>query len=155
MRGLFGAALAVMLLAGSAAVAKPIPDGGPTAKEFVEVLQAAGYKAELGKDDLGDPMITSGAGGKTFLVFFYDCKSNRCTNYQFSAGYDLDKGMTADKVVEWAQKFRFARIHLDDEKDPYLRFDVDAEKGHTTEAIGNNVDRWVGLMGEFQKFIDW
>ena len=54
---------------------------------LVRVMQNAGYRAELTKDNSGDPMIKSSASGADFAILFYGCKSNRnCTTIQFFAG---------------------------------------------------------------------
>ena len=153
MRLVLAAAAAALLLASPAAAAS-IPDGGVTAAEVAEVLKERGYRAEIGKDGHGDPQITSAAEGKTFLVVFFSCRDARCAAYQFSAGFDVDASPGLVKANEWNRKFRFGRLFLDEEDDPILQMDVDAERGHTTEAIDNNLDTWVSILARFKREFD-
>lgn len=146
---------AVLLAAAGAAQARVLPPGGVTADEVAAALREGGFKAELGKDDGGDPMITSALDGSSFKVLFYDCKSGRCAAIQFTAGFDLDKGTSLSKVNMWNREYRFGRAWLDDEMDPYIQYDVDFEIGATTEAIGNVIQRWESLVPDFKKYVDF
>ena len=46
---------------------------GQSPQTIVSALKDAGYKAKLGTDAVGDPMITSAVAGTTFQIFFYNC----------------------------------------------------------------------------------
>lgn len=149
-----GAAVAAMALAGTAAAA-PLPAGGVTAQEVAEALQAQGYKAEIGRDQTGDPMITSSMEGSTFRVMFYDCRAGeRCAAIQFATAFDLEDGLTLSAINTWNRERRFGRAYLDDEMDPFLEYDVDLEVGATTEAIGNALDVWEAVVPAFMRHID-
>lgn len=143
------------IAAAGAAQARVLPDGGVTAAEMAAALQAKGYKAEVGRDGGGDPMISSALDGSAFKVLFYRCETGRCTSIQFSAGFDLDKGLSLAKINLWNRENRFGRGWLDDEMDPYVDLDVDLEHGATTESLTNLVERWEVLMPAFKKFIDF
>lgn len=146
-----GAALVLMLAVGTAAA--PLPDGGMTVREVADVLQERGYRAEIGKDSAGDPIITSGAGGVTFRIYFYGCTNERCTSIQFAAGFDLDAGMSLERVNEWNRRHRFGRAYLDEENDPYVEMDVDVELGFSTESLASNLDTWASVLPAFRSFI--
>lgn len=134
----------------------PLPDGGVTAGEVRAALQAKGFKAEVTKDSEGDPLIRSAADGSNFSIYFYDCdKSGRCVAIQFSAGFDLTKGTTLEVVNTWNKDRRFGKAYLDDERDPYLEYDIDLEHGATTEALENVVDVWESVLPTFKKHIDF
>ena len=86
------------------------------------------HPAKLGTDKMGDPMITSGVGGTTFQVFFYNCTNNKdCATVQFHSGYDLKTPVSLDKLNEWNRTKRFGRAFLDAENDPILQMDVDLD----------------------------
>lgn len=148
------AALAASCLYAGPAAAGALPDGGATAQEIAKVLQDKGYKAEIGKDSEGDPMISSAAEGANFQVLFYGCKSGRCNSIQFSAAYDLPKGMELQKINQWNVKTRFGRAFLDEVNDPFVQMDVDLEFGSTTESVANNLETWILVFREFRKFVD-
>lgn len=153
MKIAMGVAVAALALAGTAA-ARPLPEGGVTAQEVAEALQAKGYKAEIGRDQTGDPMITSAMEGSGFRVMFYDCENDRCAAIQFATAFDLDEGMDLSRINTWNRERRFGRAYLDDEMDPFIEYDVDLEVGATTEAIENAVAVWEAVAPAFMKHID-
>ncbi len=138
-----------------AAQARSLPDGGVTGQEVTNVLQQKGYKAQLTTDKQGDPLIRSASGGIDFLVLYYECKGKpRCASIQFYAGFKK-QGITPQQINEWNANNRFGRAYLDKEFDPRVEMDVDVEHGATTEAIDNDIERWVSVLAAFAKFIDW
>lgn len=150
----FAGAMAALCCAG-AADARPLPDGGVTPQEVMQVLQQEGYKAELDKDSAGDPMVRSAAEGLKFDVYFYGCEDNRCKSIEFVVGLDLEKGTTLQKAADWNKEYRFARLALDDEMDAWFHYDIDVERGATTEAIENALERWIAVLPDARKFLDF
>lgn len=149
-------AAAAAMAAAPAAVAGPLPDGGVTAKEVAAALSAKGYKAEISTGSDGDPIVTSGADGSTFRVFFYTCRETpRCASVQFTAAFDLDEGLTYAKINEWNRNKRFGRAYLDDEMDPFVEMDVDFEHGATSEAVENVIDTWASVLPAYKDFVGW
>lgn len=146
----------VLVLGPSSLQAAPLPTGGVTAGEVAKALLDKGYKAEVTTDSAGDPMIRSSADGSNFRILFYSCKNSgpRCVSITFSAGFDLDKGLSYSRINEWNSEKRFGRAYLDDEMDPYVQMDVDFERGATNEAISNVVDTWAAVLPVFKSFIN-
>jgi hypothetical protein len=143
----------VLLALAPSALAAPIPDGGVTAAEVSAALQAKGFQAEVTADKQGDPLIRSASGGSRFGVYFYDCHgSPRCGSIQFSAAFS-GKGMDLGKIAEWNRTKRFGRAYIDDDSDPWVEMDMDVEHGATTDALTNDLERWVAVMGKFGQFI--
>jgi Putative bacterial sensory transduction regulator len=139
----------------ASALAAPLPDGGVTAPEVANVLQRAGYKAEVSTDKYGDPLIRSASSGVGFSVYFYTChKTPRCTGIQFYAGFKKP-GIAETQVSEWNRTTRFGKAYLDKDGDPNLEMDMDVEHGATSEAIANDLDRWVAVLAAFTKHIGW
>ena len=122
---------------------------------IVRALQDSGYTAQLGTDKVGDPMITSGVGGTTFQIFFYNCTDNReCATVTFHSGYDLRDPVTLDRINEWNRSKRFGRAHLDGEDDPILEMDVDLDDGGlSTLLFIDNIEFWSSVLGDFERFI--
>ena len=143
--------MAARLMTAAPAMAKTFPDGGVTAKEVAEVMRAEGYKAEITKDGAGDAMILSGAEGSQFVVLFFGCVKERCTSYQMGAAFATTTKPGLEKANEWNTNFRFGKAYIDEDKDPAIEMDVDAEKGFTTEAISNNLVTWVSVLASFKK----
>ena len=83
--------LAVCLGAALPAAAQTVNASDPAS--MTQVLQGFGYRAELGKDNGGDPKISSSSGGANFSIFFYGCTDGtNCDAISFSAAFDLDPG---------------------------------------------------------------
>lgn len=121
---------------------------------IVHALQGAGYKAELGKDGTGDPMVTSSSSGTGFEVYFYGCTKNvACKTVQFSSNYDDDKP-TLSRINEWNSLKRWGQAFNQDDGSPRLQMDVDLEKGGMSTALFvDNLEYWVATMAAFEKFI--
>ncbi|HEX2763070.1 MAG TPA: YbjN domain-containing protein [Allosphingosinicella sp.] len=138
------------------------PAGAQTVKaqdpqSVVQALQGAGYKATLGTDKVGDPMITSGVSGTTFQIFFYNCTEHKdCATVQFHSGYDLTTPVTLDRINEWNRSQRFGRAFLDKENDPILEMDVDLDDGGITPLLFiDNIEFWASILGNFEKHIGY
>jgi hypothetical protein len=148
-------ALLLVVVPVSLARATALPDGGVTASEVASVLQGKGYKAEINADKSGDLLVGSASGGVNFSVYFYTCNHTpRCTSIQFSAGFQKP-GITDEQLEKWNRTTRFGKAYFDTDHDPRVEMDVDVEHGATTEAIANDLDRWVSVLAEFVKYIGW
>ena len=121
----------------------------------VSALQSGGYSAKLGTDEVGDPMITSGVGGTTFQIFFYNCTDNReCATVQFHSGYDTNGSVSVESMNEWNRSKRFGRGYIDDENDAVLEMDVDLDDGGVSRLLFiDNIEFWQSLVGDFEEHI--
>lgn len=155
MRGLMIAASVAFGLGAAQAQARPLPAGGVTAQEVIEVLQAKGYRAQEDEDGVGDPMVRSATDGVNYNIYFYGCEGARCTSIQFGSAFDLTEPMALARVNEWNRDMRFGRAYLDDEMDPILEMDVDLERGATTEQLESVIDTWAAVVPAFKTFIDF
>ncbi|MDO8410091.1 MAG: YbjN domain-containing protein [Phenylobacterium sp.] len=155
MRGLMIAAGLALSLGATQAQARPLPAGGVTAQEVIEVLQAKGYRAQEDEDGIGDPMIRSATDGVNYNIYFYGCEGARCTSIQFTVAFGMNEPMTLDRINAWNREMRFSRAYLDDEMDPVLEMDVDLERGATTEQLESGIDAWAAGVPAFKTFIDF
>jgi len=155
MRGLMIIAGVALSLGAAQALARPLPEGGVTAQEVIEVLQAKGYRAQEDEDGVGDPMVRSATDGVNYNIYFYGCEGTRCTSIQFGSAFDLPEPMTLARVNEWNRDMRFGRAYLDDEMDPILEMDVDLELGATTEQLESVIGTWAAVVPAFKTFIDF
>lgn len=157
MKKIIAAAVALSAVAFTAlpAAAYTYSTGGVTAQEVAAALRAKSLPVEITTDDAGDPLIKSSSENLNWRVYFYDCKAGRCTSIQFSSGFDLDNGMTYAKCNEWNYTKRFGRCALDDEMDPYARYDIDVAKGYTSESMAYALDTWLLVVPTFSTFIGY
>lgn len=133
--------------------ARPLPAGGVTAAEVIEVLQANGYRAQADVDGVGDPMVRSATDGANFAIYFYGCERERCTTIQFAVGFSMKQPPGLAKINEWNREMRFGRAYIDAEMDPVVEMDVDLELGATTEQLQSVVGAWAAVVPAFKKFI--
>lgn len=122
---------------------------GITGAEMARVLQDAGYKAKLDKDRDGDPRIETSMSGAKVFVSFYDCKQERCGSLQFLVAMDLKDGSTWEAMSRFNSEYRYGRAHLDDEMDPFLRFDFEVLHTSRTEHIVSQIDIWETVLNAF------
>jgi len=145
-------ALLATLLVGTATAQTLVSAENPA--ELVAIIQGLGFKAQLDKDNSGDPLIRSSSSGVDFSIYFYGCtKNKRCHSLQFIAGYNLSAGTTLAVLDQWNEEKRFASAYLDDEDDPFLQMDVNTEGGITEENFKKTFDLWQSLKGEFESHI--
>jgi hypothetical protein len=155
MRRILGLSLA---LAASFAAAGAAHAQTVTAKEpssIVDVLQKNGYRAELTKDESGDPMIRSASSGTNFIILFYGCTANRnCATVQFYAGFTEPKSASIDSLNTWNANNRFGRAYLSDKGAARLEMDVDLDDGGMSAALfEDNVEFWIAILASFEKHI--
>ena len=150
----FGLAAAATLLAVPAA-AQNVRASDP--QTIVQALHGAGFKAELGKDGEGDPMIVSASSGSEFRVIFYGCTANKnCATIQFVSGYEVKTPVTLARINEWNKTKRFARAVLDGEGDPIILMDVDLDDGGLSRPLFiDNIEFWASVLGDFERFIGY
>jgi hypothetical protein len=119
--------VAAMLAASfsGAAQAQSVTAGNP--KALAAAMKSAGYEAELTTDSVGDPMIETELNGWEVQVLFYGCDEEThkgCDSVQFSTGFDRKSPMDPVRAIEISRQWRFLAVSLDEEGDPYLRWDV-------------------------------
>jgi hypothetical protein len=112
---------------------------------LLAAMKSAGYEAELTTDQLGDPMIKTEISGWEVSVLFYGCDAETntgCDSVQFSTGFDREKAMDPVRALEIARKWRFLAVSLDEDGDPYLRWDI-----FTADGIPQSV-----FMAAFRRY---
>lgn len=129
------AATAIAVLVAGTAQAQSVTAADP--EGLVTAMKSAGYSAELTTDQVGDPMIKTELNGSQVSILFYGCDEEThagCDSLQFSTGYDRETPMDPIRALEIARKWRFLAVSLDDDGDPYLRWDI-----YTADGIPQSV----------------
>lgn len=124
-------------------------------RSVATAMQNAGYKAELTKDPTGDPLIKSSSSGSSFVVYFYNCTSNRdCRTIQFSSAYSGDNGGTVTRMNDWNSRNRFGRAYISEKGTTRIEMDLDLDDGGMGRLLfEDNVEYWVALMSKFEKYL--
>jgi hypothetical protein len=149
---LIAAAVPVTALFATPAAAQLV--SAPDVESIAAVLRAKGYKAEITKDNQGDPMIRSGVEGMTFAVLFYGCTGgSKCQTIQFYSGFSKTKADEA-KLNLWNREHRFGRAYIGKDGDPALAMDVDLDDGGLPRILfEDNVEFWTTVLSQFAKYV--
>ena len=155
MNKAFFALAAGLLVTAAPAVAENVRPQDPGS--VVRALIGGGYEATLGKDGVGDPMITSKVAGTTYQIFFYNCTNHlNCATVQFHSGYHLQKPVTLDQINQWNSSQRFGRAYLDKVSDPILEMDVDLDDGGVAPLLFiDNIEFWASVVPKFEQLIGY
>lgn len=150
MKKAIGLLWAGLVLGACAPAVQAADEGrGITGPELVAILQEAGYKARLDKDEDGDPRVHTAMGGVNASVYFYDCEKDRCGSLQFLVGLGLEQGSTPAVVGRYNRDYRYASAYLDEESDPFLKFDFEVLHTRHAAHIASQLDIWEDLLADF------
>lgn len=140
--------LGALALTGAVPLYAQTPDQMVSARQpagLVIAMLNAGYDAELTKDDLGDPQINSEMLGYPLRIHFYDCDEttrSECESVQLVIGLDRAEPWTAEAALAFANQYRFAAITLDEEGDPFLRWDIVTGEGIPARVFVKSLRRF-------------
>lgn len=126
---------------------------GVTGPEAMAVLQAMELEPELLTDSAGDPMIRFRASDLNAYLNFYDCEGGRCGSMQLEVGLDLENGTSLHVANVFNSRYRYARMLLDDEMDPYLRYDFEVLHAEHAAHIRSQIGIFTQLLGDFTRSV--
>lgn len=155
MRRILGLSLAVLAVFGSCGVARAQMVSAANVASMIDALQRKGYRAELAKDESGDPMINSASSGTNFIILFYGCKKNEnCTTVQFFAGFTNFANASLESLNKWNAENRFGRAYVSDRGAARLEMDLDLDHGGMSAALfDDNLELWTSVLANFEKHI--
>ncbi|MFQ5439551.1 MAG: YbjN domain-containing protein [Paracoccaceae bacterium] len=125
--------------------------------DIAEALRDLGYRAQLKKDSVGDPMISSKAAGLNFSVFYYGCDDgDQCQSVQLSVMFDKEGVDSLPDLNDWNKRKRYAKAHFNDDGNIVLRYDINMSGEGISRASFNEVfDLWERLLNDFKDHIGW
>ena len=127
----------------------PIPDGGLTIEELRAWLENEGYAVKVVTGESGKPHILTQTQGSPLNIFLGDCKGERCASLELASGFSTHGQFDISQINAWNYDNRWCRAHYDDDKDPWLRMNIDLSPGGTYEALSERVDIWNRTLGRF------
>ena len=149
------AGLLAALLALAAAPAAAEGGRGVTGEEALAVLQAMELSPELRQNRAGDPQIRFVINDLNAYLNFYDCSGDRCGSLQLEVGLDLEHGTTLQVANVYNSRFRYGRVSLDDEMDPFLQYDFEVLHSDHAAHIRSQVGIFGQLLGDFTRAVDF
>ena len=124
-------------------------------RTIADALVKAGYKADLGKDKNGDPMIESEISGYSYTIYFYGCtENNLCDSLQFYASFDDPITNGIDFANRWNTQKRWVQMAWEQDKYIRMSYDVTTVGGLTPENFADVVSWWETVLGELPEFFD-
>lgn len=116
---------------------------------ILEMAQGHG-SAELGKDSVGDPMVTGRLSNIHYVIFFYGCNDagKQCDSLQFRASWSVD-GVSQDLMNEWNRTKRFGKAYLNEEGNARIEMNVNLDYGVSAENLNDTFDWWRIALEEF------
>lgn len=126
---------------------------GVTGPEALAVLDAMDLEPELLTDSVGDPMIRFRSNGLNAYLNFYDCSAGRCGSLQLEVGLDLESGTSLHVANVFNSRYRYARMLLDDEMDPFLHYDFEVLHAEHAAHIRSQVEIFGQLLGDFTRSV--
>ncbi len=120
------------------------------------IIQDLGYMAEIGVDNVGDPMITTEVEGYPTNIFFYGCTDGaNCQTLQFSAGFEANGSVSMRDAAEFNRQKRWSNVYIDDEGNPRIEMDVNMYGGVSKLNFEDTFDWWTVVMSSFIEYIDF
>lgn len=117
---------------------------------MVALLTKMGEKAELTKDDTGDPLINAEINGWRSALVFYDCNASHvaCESFQFVAIFDAPKGFDPAPFYDFPRTHRFASVTINAAGDPRVTWDVITNGGIDDDIFRSSVASFGGMLDE-------
>lgn len=118
------------------------------------LLQEAGYKAEIKKQDNGETYISSAANGNGFSLYFYGCKNDAgCDSFEFYSYYKKKPYFSYQLANEWNAKKRFLKLVLDKDGDLAEYLYVSALGKMTYANFVDYIDWYAAMDADLNSFL--
>jgi hypothetical protein len=150
-----GGALALLLGAGMAVAPAHAADGGVTGPEVVAVFAQMDLEPELTTDSVGDPMVKFKINGLNAFANFYDCSDGTCGSLQLEVGLDMPDGLSLQMANVVNTRYRYVRVYLDDEMDPFIQYDFEVLHTDHVAHITSQVELYGSLLEKVAETIDF
>lgn len=138
--------------AGTSDTADALLSAGVTRQEVADYLASLGYGTKIVTDSNGNSIVKTAVDGVTFNVYFYNCTGERCGEIQFSAGWQMAKGLAPEAVNTWNSQKRLARVYTSKENDAiFIEMDLNLLDTTSNGQIDEYLRLWKILLGDFRK----
>ena len=144
-----------LLLAAGLPMALPTPQRRSDRPQVVAVLAQMDLEPELTTDSVGDPMVKFRIGGLNAFANFYDCNAGTCGSLQLEVGIDMPDGVSLQMANVLNTRYRYIRVHLDDEMDPFIQYDFEVLHTDPAAHITSQVELYGGLLEKVTEAIDF
>jgi hypothetical protein len=116
----------------------------------VHAIQAAGYKAEVGRGNDGRMLIESTASGWKFNVFFWGCTDGKdCDQIQLSARFIPRSKPPFETLNQWNVEKSFTKAMADKQGNPELVWEIDLKEPVSDAYFKRVLSVWDASLGLF------
>jgi len=149
------AAFILALGTGTGAIAQTVTAEQPN--QIAGIFRDLGYRTELTKDNVGDPLIRIGVSGFNASVFFYGCDDagQSCKWLQFYSRFNTNDPVPISSANEWNRTHLFGEMTILDDGDPALNYFMTLDGGITRANFEDVVGWWEVTISDFADHIDW
>lgn len=127
--------------------------------EIIHIAREFG-PADVGRDQMRDPVIAGKLDGQPYRIDFYDCYLGRdCSVILFKTGLSKedweDSPPDHEDIGDWNREKLLGRAYLDDENRVVLEHPVVLDEGMTRENLDAAFRRWRDAVEDFTDFLDF
>lgn len=149
-----GRLLGAMLLVASPFVAADALAERISGEEAVVVMRSMGLSPELEVNPPANPVIGFHIHDLFAELKFYDCDNNRrCSSMQLTTALDLPQGMPRGDANYFNAQFRYGRIALDKDSDPYLKYDFDVLNTNAAAHLRAQLEMFGRLVAGLKEYV--
>lgn len=149
------AALALVFAAAPAVAQTPQP--GLAIAEVSAWIASKGGEVQPVQRQGDETWITVRDGTLTWLVFFYGCQNDICSDLQYSASF-TNEAITPEMLNTWNRDRRFLKaFHVPAESGgatAVVQYDLLLQPGGV-EQLNDPTSIWVGLLETFAQFVGY
>jgi len=158
-------ALALVAAAPALAHARPQTAAQPAAATGLDIGEVSRWITSKGgvvsdiQREQGETFFTVRDGDVTWMLFFYGCTGDVCTDIQYSAVFS-NAGITPETVNAWNQGQRFlkaaffAPVTADGLPSAVVQYDLLLQPGGI-QQLNDPTAVWVGLVAEFARHVGY
>ncbi len=125
------------------------------ARSGASILSDNGYRAGIvaGPPGSTNAYVRTGIAGHTVIVWFFDCAAESCSAIQFWTGFRKSPKLSAALVEHWNSEFRYAKLHLTEEGDLHVEYDVLLKGGVSSDYIKYAAHLYENLLSRLDDHI--
>lgn len=122
------------------------------------ITSKGGVVSEIQRQQ-GETFVTVRDGDVTWMLFFYGCTGDVCTDIQYSAVFS-NAGITVDKVNAWNQGQRFLKAAFfapaaaGGLPSTVVQYDLLLQPG-SVEQLNDPTAVWVGMVSQFAQHVGY
>ena len=117
-----------------------------------EIARSFG-RTEVTKTRDGNPLLRAETGKFKYVVFFSDCRGDKCSNIQLIADFRRPDNVGDREMNEWNKKRAFGKAFINDDGLAVISLNLLLTGGVSRSNLDNQFDLWTKLLKEFDEHL--